>query len=190
MQVTLEVTDGPGKGRSFDLTVAGAYLVGRSPRCNFAVGPDTKCSRVHFVVDFSPPVCRIRDLGSKHGMIVNGQTTYEAELADGDRIFIGETTLLAHIEQPVVVEPEPEEEPIIEKPVPETPIEPAQEEAAKIEETPPEPAPVELEEPEDSPKKPRARRKKKPAADEDSPKEEAKSDEIVVFLDPPEGTDG
>jgi eukaryotic-like serine/threonine-protein kinase len=93
MAMILEITEGPGAGRSFTFAGHNVVLVGRSGRCHCQVGPDRQCSRVHLVVEASPPNCWLRDLGTTNGTYVNGQRVTEAQLKDGDSFRIGQTTV-------------------------------------------------------------------------------------------------
>jgi eukaryotic-like serine/threonine-protein kinase len=97
MRVVLEVTEGPGEGKVYEFDSHNVFLVGRSQRCHFCVGPDKKASRVHLMVEVSPTICRVRDLGSQNGVYVNEVKVPEAELQNGDIIRVGRSTLSVSI---------------------------------------------------------------------------------------------
>ena len=50
-------------------------------------------SRIHFMVEINPPLCRLTDMGSTNGTMVNGVKVDSAELNDGDLIRAGKTVL-------------------------------------------------------------------------------------------------
>lgn len=95
MLVTLEVVDGPERGRTFDFTEADAFLIGRSPRAHLRLDPvaDPYISRTHCLLEVRPPRCVLTDLGSTNGTKVNDRRVRHAELADGDLIRVGHTAI-------------------------------------------------------------------------------------------------
>ncbi|HYP53376.1 MAG TPA: DUF4123 domain-containing protein, partial [Pyrinomonadaceae bacterium] len=70
---------------------------GRTPQADVATG-DTFMSRVHFAVECGAEVCRIQDLNSRNGTLINGADLSSAVLRDGDRIFAGQTDFVARVE--------------------------------------------------------------------------------------------
>lgn len=100
MAVVLQVTDGPGKGRSFTFDKYDVLLLGRSGRCHCCIGDDLECSRVHLLVEINPPHCNVRDLGSKNGTFVNDNRTIEASIGPGDVVRIGQTRFSIALTQP------------------------------------------------------------------------------------------
>jgi serine/threonine-protein kinase len=73
MRLTLTVTAGPHLGQSFTFAAHDLFLVGRSKRAHFQLpNKDRYFSRVHFLVETNPPLCRIQDMGSRNGTFVNG----------------------------------------------------------------------------------------------------------------------
>jgi len=94
MSITLTVTQGPHQGRSFTFADHDTFIVGRSPQAHFSLGDqDRYFSRMHFLVEVNPPLCRLLDLGSHNGTLVNGQQVKSADLHDGDHIQAGHTVL-------------------------------------------------------------------------------------------------
>ncbi len=94
MRVTLTVTAGPHLGQSFTFTGHDLFLVGRSKSAHFRLpAKDRYFSRIHFLVEVNPPLCRIQDMGSRNGTHVNGARVTRADLHDGDEIKAGHTVL-------------------------------------------------------------------------------------------------
>ncbi|MCE9530528.1 MAG: FHA domain-containing protein, partial [Planctomycetes bacterium] len=94
MFIELAVTAGPHMGSSFQFAEHATFLVGRSPRVHFALpDKDPYVSRTHFLVEVNPPLCRLRDMNSRNGTLVNGKKVPEADLRHGDTIGIGTTTI-------------------------------------------------------------------------------------------------
>lgn len=93
IEVVLEPTEGPGSRDPVRLDGMGVIVVGRSGSAHYRLPKDDKRhSRLHFVVEFNPPICRVLDLGSRNGTLVNGHKIFSAELYDGDVIVAGAST--------------------------------------------------------------------------------------------------
>lgn len=119
MRVELKVTAGPIKGQFFVFEEPDRFLFGRSADARVSLPNDPYVSRQHFLLEISPPQCRITDLDSKNGVFVNTvryggkkpagpgviqapdgiQSTY---LNDGDEIIVGDTRIKVAIEQDVL----------------------------------------------------------------------------------------
>ncbi len=97
MQVTLRVIAGPYTGRAFPFNQHDTFLIGRSPDAHLCLAEDRFFSRNHCLLEFAPPRCFLRDLGSTNGTFVNNQRVREAFLKNGDRIQGGETVLLVEV---------------------------------------------------------------------------------------------
>lgn len=94
MPLTLTVTDGPNRGQVFTFEQHDLFLVGRSAEAHFAVPDDPYFSRLHFLVEFNPPLCRILDMRSRSGTFVNGErVTATRDLRDSDEVRAGQTSL-------------------------------------------------------------------------------------------------
>jgi serine/threonine-protein kinase len=93
MPITLSVIRGPQAGRSFSLDGHETFLVGRSASAHFSLPDDPYFSRNHFLIESNPPLCRLVDLESHNGTLVNGRRVTTTELADGDEIEAGRTVL-------------------------------------------------------------------------------------------------
>jgi serine/threonine protein kinase len=73
-------------------TRARSIVAGRDEHCELRIS-DPKASRAHCRFTIDPPHVSVRDLGSRNGTRVNGVVVEERELADGDEVRIGSTTL-------------------------------------------------------------------------------------------------
>ena len=103
MQVLLEVTEGPLLGRTFPLPGHDSFLVGRSRRAHLRLpARDLYVSRIHFLLEITPLHCRLMDLGSRNGTLVNGGRVEIAELKDGDVIKAGRTTFRVRLDAAAV----------------------------------------------------------------------------------------
>ena len=69
-----------------------AFVVGRLPECEFVV-QHTTVSRQHAEVFWRPAGWFVRDLDSKHGVLVNGIAVKMTKLKDGDEVQLGEVAL-------------------------------------------------------------------------------------------------
>jgi len=90
----VDVTAGALKGQRFSLNQSDT-LFGRSTRCDVQI-PDQKVSRKHFVVRYAQGGYFLQDQGSTGGTLINGEPVEARRLADGDRIDLGDTTLVFH----------------------------------------------------------------------------------------------
>ncbi len=94
MPITLTVTTGPHAGREFTFDGHDNFIVGRAKAAQFRLPmKDQYFSRNHFLVEVNPPLCRLLDLNSTNGTLVNGKPVTSIELHDGDTIEAGDTTL-------------------------------------------------------------------------------------------------
>jgi serine/threonine-protein kinase len=97
--VTLEVIQGPHAGQSFSFSNHDTFLVGRSRQTQFCLPQkDLYFSRFHFLLEVNPPLCRVVDLQSHNGTLVNGQKMTMADLKDGDEIRGGTTLMRVRIQ--------------------------------------------------------------------------------------------
>ena len=64
-------------------------IIGRSPDCHITI-EDPLVSRQHAKIVIEEALARIEDMGSRNGVVVNGEKIdVRAELVDGDRIRLG-----------------------------------------------------------------------------------------------------
>jgi serine/threonine-protein kinase len=98
MQINLKVVEGPHTGREFTFEEHDNFLVGRARFAHFRLPQKDKFfSRVHFLVEVNPPHCRLMDMKSTNGTVVNGKKVVTADLTDGDLIRAGQTVLLVSL---------------------------------------------------------------------------------------------
>lgn len=94
MNVILRVVAGPHTGKTYVFERHETFVIGRSSQVQFPVPDDRFLSRDHFIIEFNPPVCYLKDMGSTNGTKLNGHRVDEARLKDGDRIEAGKSSFL------------------------------------------------------------------------------------------------
>ena len=100
MRVIFAVIAGPHQGETFSFEGHDTFLVGRSTAAHFRLPKkDEYFSRLHFLVEVNPPQCRLVDLNSTNGTLVNGAKITAIDLHDGDLIQGGQTTLRVSVLQ-------------------------------------------------------------------------------------------
>jgi pSer/pThr/pTyr-binding forkhead associated (FHA) protein len=112
-QVKLTVWDGATRVRDYVFDGPAKCTVGRANDCELQLPTDElhwTISRHHCQLDINPPNARVRDLGSRNGTFVNGQSiggragagarptdftpsSPEREVGPGDEIRLGNTIL-------------------------------------------------------------------------------------------------
>jgi len=90
MTATLSIDD--GSGRSYQLQ-RGSNVIGRGQDAAFRLA-DTSVSRRHVDIYFDGQSAVLHDLGSTNGTTVNGSSVQTWQLADGDVIHIGHSTVV------------------------------------------------------------------------------------------------
>lgn len=98
-RVILTITAGPHQGDTFTFVEHDTFLVGRSPEAHFSLPQDPYFSRLHFLIEVNPPLCRLMDLKSHNKTYLNGQPVSTVDLSSGDEIRAGHTILRVGIEQ-------------------------------------------------------------------------------------------
>jgi pSer/pThr/pTyr-binding forkhead associated (FHA) protein len=78
-----------GGSRPLELVMVGTLIVGRDPACDISEGNDPLMSRRHAAFNAGPREVIVRDLGSRNGILVNGEKTPESVLHNGDVVQIG-----------------------------------------------------------------------------------------------------
>lgn len=86
----LKITTGKQSGKTYDL--AKAAIIGRGETAQVQI-TDTHASREHCKVFEQGGAWIVADLNSRNGIKVNGVQTTRKNLAHGDKIVIGETTI-------------------------------------------------------------------------------------------------
>lgn len=99
MQVVLSVVRGPHEGTEFAFATHENFVVGRGSLAHYRLPDDPYFSRLHFMVEVNPPSCRVLDLASRNGTLVNKQRVAFADLGDGDVIQAGHTLLRVRIDR-------------------------------------------------------------------------------------------
>ncbi len=84
-----------GSHRTYQL-LRGSNIVGRGQDAGFRL-PDTSVSRRHIDIYFDGQVAVMHDLGSTNGTTVNGSSVQTWQLADGDVIRIGHSTVVFNL---------------------------------------------------------------------------------------------
>ena len=90
--ITLEVRE-PGSGMRRVPITGGPVRIGRAPECELVL-KDNRVSRRHARLAARDGVLVLTDLGSTNGTRVNGHRVTEVVLGAGDRVQIGETSLV------------------------------------------------------------------------------------------------
>jgi predicted component of type VI protein secretion system len=95
MSLTLEIIEGPGAGRQFE--VSGPAVIGRSANADFQLD-DAQTSRNHArVTPDGSSALVVEDLKSANGTFVNDNEVYDtAVLEAGDDLLLGVTLMRAH----------------------------------------------------------------------------------------------
>lgn len=94
---TIEVVDGPDKGKTFtvDPDASGPVLVGQASSCAVCLS-DRSVSRRHISFDLAGAQLKLTDLGSTNGTLVNDVIAQEATLRGGEIVHLGGTVLRVH----------------------------------------------------------------------------------------------
>ncbi|APZ95832.1 FHA domain-containing serine/threonine-protein kinase [Fuerstiella marisgermanici] len=99
MKVELKVISGPHEGQAFQFDSHDTFLVGRGPQAHFRLPKkDSFFSRLHFMVEVNPPHCRLTDLESTNGTLVNNHRVEQADLKNGDILRGGKTQIRVRIQ--------------------------------------------------------------------------------------------
>ncbi len=94
--VRLELRRGSGKGSFYSLAEVD-FLIGTVPGCDLRV-PGTDLPAVLCLIARSPYGVRFRKLAHTQTILVNGQSVASATLSDGDRITVGATDIIVHVQ--------------------------------------------------------------------------------------------
>jgi hypothetical protein len=101
MSLTMRVVAGPAEGHLRVLAGPGTVLIGRSPRAGLllpSATEDDRCaSKTHALLEFNPPLCRIYDLNSRNGTLLNGVRIEVADFQHGDELTFCSTRVLLEI---------------------------------------------------------------------------------------------
>ena len=98
MQAILQATSGPAAGTKILVRPGQHVQVGRTRWADYSVADDPALSDVHFAIHCGSQGCRIRDLNSGTGTLLNGVKVQEASIHTGDQITAGQTTFSVIVE--------------------------------------------------------------------------------------------
>ncbi len=98
MNIVLEVIAGPHLGREYTFDRHATFTVGRSHETTFPVPDDAYFSRNHFLIEFNPPLCQLKDTGSTNGTKVNGLRVAQVMLRHGDVISAGKSSFRIRVD--------------------------------------------------------------------------------------------
>ena len=103
MGVMLEIIEGPGMGRRFDINEP--VVIGRDQSADLVID-DSQASRRHVRVEPTGHGAFVEDLGSTNGTFINDNELHgRAELGPGDALLIGVTVMQARTPQDVQRQP-------------------------------------------------------------------------------------
>ena len=102
--LNVQIFRGPQQvaAHTFDSDVNRTVKIGRLGSAQIKLD-DPAVSRIHAVIEFAGPQVSLIDMGSTVGTLVNDTKVHKVKLNHGDRVAIGETTLLVGIGGPVEV---------------------------------------------------------------------------------------
>ena len=103
MDYRLIALAGPAGGRVFQIP-EGELSIGRQASCDLRLTEAT-VSRRHALLRRRGDRVELTDCDSRHGTFVNGLPVGERTLEDGDRVVIGESTLLVRLDRGAAAEP-------------------------------------------------------------------------------------
>ena len=99
MPVTLEIRSGPSAGKQVFLGPGQSLCVGRGEHADVRIASDNHLAREHFLLRVLGGECRLRDLNSAGGTLLNGTRVSGAVVRDGDIIIAGTTHFLIHVKE-------------------------------------------------------------------------------------------
>lgn len=92
LRITLEVSNGDHKGRTYEITKSRTSIGRQKEDINLH---DMQSSRNHMaLLVYNEDACVVRDLASTNGTFVNGERVLQALLKSGDILRVGNTEML------------------------------------------------------------------------------------------------
>jgi hypothetical protein len=79
--------------REWPLRAQGRWVLGRGAGCDILLAGDDSVSRRHAEIAVRAGECRVRDLGSYNGTLLNGSPVARARVKRGDVLTLGETEI-------------------------------------------------------------------------------------------------
>jgi hypothetical protein len=94
----IDALEGPERGKTF-VVVSLPAVIGRGQEAAIALDADLGVSRRHAEIYAQGQALHLRDLGSAHGVLVNGVKYLDQTIRPGDRIGVGQSVLQIRLEQ-------------------------------------------------------------------------------------------
>ena len=91
VRLTITIQSGARTGQRILLVPEESLRVGRTSKADIAITDDPTMSGTHFLIEYSDGAPKVRDLGSRNGLFINGQQVLEANVQTGDQIRAGRT---------------------------------------------------------------------------------------------------
>jgi pSer/pThr/pTyr-binding forkhead associated (FHA) protein len=98
-RLILEVRFGPRQGDKSVLEPGQSLRVGRALPADLVVSADDRMSPLHCEISWVGRRCRVRDLGSAQGTLLNGERVDAGEVRHGSWIRAGNTLLMIYVEE-------------------------------------------------------------------------------------------
>lgn len=99
MDLTLLIKSGDDAGRKINLPAdKPTFRIGRAADADFRLSSDPLLSALHFSLEQQEGLYKVRDLGSRFGILINGLKVAESTLHNGDEITAGRTVFSVHID--------------------------------------------------------------------------------------------
>jgi hypothetical protein len=105
MQFVLEIVTGARAGEAVPLQAGKTLYVGRGQTAHLVLAEDERMSDSHFALVCEGRGCRVRDLGSRDGTLLNGAKVYEGPVRPGDKIVAGRTEFVLRVRDEEVASP-------------------------------------------------------------------------------------
>lgn len=102
MAIIVQITSGPFAGRKTYLRSGQELRIGRTEWADFSVPHDSAMSEVHFSLQYDAYTCRLRNLSTRDGTLLNGKKVNDAVVQHGDKITAGQTSFSIQIEGAVL----------------------------------------------------------------------------------------
>jgi len=107
MNLILEMKGSPSAGKRLVVAEGRQLLLGRAASADFSFPEEQFLSSRHCSFSATPEGCRVTDLGSSNGTLLNGVRIKEASLKDGDQLVAGHITFLVHLVEKLEAESAP-----------------------------------------------------------------------------------
>ena len=105
-RMSLEVVEGPERGRSFSSAACERVTIGSHETCDLVID-DPTVSRFHCELVVDGGRVRVRDVGSRNGTFVDGVEVRDACVRDGGRLRLGRSVVHVELGSPTAAPPAP-----------------------------------------------------------------------------------